>query len=301
MARQPRDLLGPAPARPSLLVRLLALYPVAWRARYGEELRELLADEAVTPGAVAAVLAGALDAHLHPHAASSGTLAARVERRRLEALGVLCACIGAVVAALFFLEGERELAWARLMQAHPDLRVCWSLLLAGAALAALAALSGGGPLLVVVAREARRQRHGDLRLLLLAAPALLLFAGSNALDWQGGWDAHLPTALDVGVDFGVHGLVVLAVALATGTVCLAILRSGVSDRMVRVALAAEVPGAVGIGTMLLGALVWIAGAHRDAPALFSDQLVAVRLALMILLLLASAGLAARGVVRGLTA
>ena len=45
---------------------LLRLYPRAWRARYGEELGDLLAGKRLTPRLVLDLLAGALDARLNP-------------------------------------------------------------------------------------------------------------------------------------------------------------------------------------------------------------------------------------------
>lgn len=57
---------------------LLRLYPSRWRARYGTEMEDLLADQALTPRLALDLLRGALDAHLHPElvgpvlAASSG-------------------------------------------------------------------------------------------------------------------------------------------------------------------------------------------------------------------------------------
>ena len=46
--------------------RLLALYPRAWRARYGEEMAALLADRPPTGPDAIDLVRGALDAHLHP-------------------------------------------------------------------------------------------------------------------------------------------------------------------------------------------------------------------------------------------
>jgi|SRR5882672_2487014 len=45
---------------------LLQLYPARWRERYGEEFRTVLARQRVSVGLVFDVLAGAIDAHLHP-------------------------------------------------------------------------------------------------------------------------------------------------------------------------------------------------------------------------------------------
>jgi hypothetical protein len=54
--------------------RLVALYPAAWRARYGDEFAELLAAQPLTLRLVANVVVGAVDAHLHraPAAAAGG-------------------------------------------------------------------------------------------------------------------------------------------------------------------------------------------------------------------------------------
>jgi hypothetical protein len=45
---------------------LLRLYPAPWRERYGEEFGAVLASQRPSPGLVLDVLAGAIDAHLHP-------------------------------------------------------------------------------------------------------------------------------------------------------------------------------------------------------------------------------------------
>jgi hypothetical protein len=44
---------------------LLRIYPARWRARYGDEFAQVLADRPLGPFDVADVLLGALDAHLH--------------------------------------------------------------------------------------------------------------------------------------------------------------------------------------------------------------------------------------------
>jgi hypothetical protein len=45
---------------------LLRLYPAPWRERYGEEFSAVLASQRNSPGMVLDVLAGAIDARLHP-------------------------------------------------------------------------------------------------------------------------------------------------------------------------------------------------------------------------------------------
>lgn len=48
-----------------MIALLLRLYPARWRARYGDEFEQVLADRPLGPFDVADVLFGALDAHLH--------------------------------------------------------------------------------------------------------------------------------------------------------------------------------------------------------------------------------------------
>lgn len=52
----------------------LALYPLAYRRRYGEEIEALLEDQGASPRAVADLLRGALAAHLHPEPGVAGEL-----------------------------------------------------------------------------------------------------------------------------------------------------------------------------------------------------------------------------------
>jgi hypothetical protein len=47
--------------------RILRCYPKAWRERYEEELREIVASERLSLGVVVDLLSGALDARLHPN------------------------------------------------------------------------------------------------------------------------------------------------------------------------------------------------------------------------------------------
>jgi hypothetical protein len=49
---------------------LLRLYPPRWRRRYGEELAELVAAQPFSIGGALDLIAGAIDAWLHPHLAA---------------------------------------------------------------------------------------------------------------------------------------------------------------------------------------------------------------------------------------
>ena len=56
---------------------LLALYPRAWRRRYGAEFAALLDEQPRSPGLVLDVLLGAIDAHLDPQVADDGEASLR--------------------------------------------------------------------------------------------------------------------------------------------------------------------------------------------------------------------------------
>jgi Rieske Fe-S protein len=59
---------------------ILALYPASWRARFGDELDELVASRPVRPSVVIDLAAGALDAWLHPRLAMAAHPAAAAPR-----------------------------------------------------------------------------------------------------------------------------------------------------------------------------------------------------------------------------
>jgi hypothetical protein len=52
---------------------LLHLYPAPWRERYGEEFGAVLSSQRASAGLIVDVLAGAIDAHLHPQIQSSNS------------------------------------------------------------------------------------------------------------------------------------------------------------------------------------------------------------------------------------
>lgn len=50
--------------KPSTAGRFVAMYPSAWRARYGDEFQRLLSDQRLTPLLALDVIGGAIDAHI---------------------------------------------------------------------------------------------------------------------------------------------------------------------------------------------------------------------------------------------
>src|SRR5450432_1578761 len=149
----------------------LALYPPAWRARYGEEILTLLADSGGGLGAVTGLAWRALPAWVWP----PGHLHDRYARMRASLATVLVAWsllagLGLVFAQLTQLQGFRP-------HGHPV--ISWSYTVFDVALAAsaLVAVLGGLPLWLVMLRRARREhspRDVAYMLLPIAAPAIYL-------------------------------------------------------------------------------------------------------------------------------
>ena len=115
---------------------LLRMYPQAWQDRYGEELRETLEGQQLTPGIVLDMVAGALDAHLHPGLlpprhngpSSAGketalSLMAECRPGTLESVDrrtLLIAAASAVIITVVVAVGYRfvEQAWGDTLMAH---------------------------------------------------------------------------------------------------------------------------------------------------------------------------------------
>jgi hypothetical protein len=282
------------------LVRLLGLYPPAWQERYGEELSELLASEPITPLALAAVLWGALDAHLHPHLPTPGVLSLPGERLRLAALSVFGAFIGGLVAALFFVEAVDDHSFAHVMQTRPALQGLWMVLVAGAVVAGLSLLVGGLPIVWAVVRDARRRRSAAGRTLMIPPLALLVLLGCYGVE-KGRHLAHVqwPGGVELTFDVFLHTLFILAAMVSMGAVCLAVLQSHITDRLFRWALAPALCGTLGLVVMLAAAVAWLVGARSAAPADFAQSAIGLGFVLLVGLLLIATVWAAQGVARGL--
>ena len=90
--------------------RLVGLYPRAWRARYGDELEDLVAAQPLGAGGSLDLFLGALDAHRHPElidpVATAPTGSAPVTRQRFEDLRVARRLgLASVAGALLWIGG----------------------------------------------------------------------------------------------------------------------------------------------------------------------------------------------------
>jgi hypothetical protein len=167
---------GPAGrSRTRLGALLLALYPEAWRERYGEEVRALLEDDPPRVRGLASLLAGAAHAHARPE--GWGAQATPRDRLRLALCGLFGCWIGISLAGASFQKETEDHGYATAAAHHWLLAASHDAVIAGAVLGAAALAVGGLPLVWLALRRAASTR--DLRLagsLALPAAALLGFA-----------------------------------------------------------------------------------------------------------------------------
>lgn len=140
----------------------LLLYPLAFRRRYGREMRALL--EQTPPGALTVLdlLRGALVAHLRPPA-GLGSVVDVGGRLRASISGVLACWVVFAAAGFGFYKTTEDGPYRAAGISHAllgDARLAIQVL---AILASAAVLAGALPLIVIALLQARRQR--SLRML----------------------------------------------------------------------------------------------------------------------------------------
>ncbi|MBS1679618.1 MAG: hypothetical protein JST08_19780 [Actinobacteria bacterium] len=161
------------------LARLaLALYPLAYRRRYGAEMAALLEDQGASPRAVADLVRGALRAHLRPTPAVAGELR-REDRARLGISAVLlCWVLFALAGLALAKTSEGPLLEGR--SGAPEVlglaRIGIELL---AVVGSLAVAIGAAPLVLAALRQART-RPEVRRATLLVCGSVVAFVGATA-------------------------------------------------------------------------------------------------------------------------
>ncbi len=233
---------------PPLARAALALYPPAWRARYGDEVLTLLDESGGGLRAVVSVARRAMPAWVWP----PGHLHDRHARVRASLATALVAWSVLAGLALLFAQLTQQQGFRPL--GHPI--VGWSYAIFDAALAAsaLTVAGGGMPLWLLMLRQARREHSArDTVYLLLpaAAPVLYLIAlitGLKMIRHSGGigpgWFITLTVLGFVAVGFAAAGpglalrrlrprgpavrRAIIAASIAVATMILAVAASGIA-------------------------------------------------------------------------
>jgi hypothetical protein len=161
------------------LARLaLALYPLAYRRRYGEEMEALLEDSGASPRAVADLARGALRAHLRPEPGLKGQLGPD-DRLRLGLSSILLCWVVFSVAGLALYKTTEDHGFTAAADAHGLLGLAHFAIQALALVSSTAVLLGAAPLVVVALRQARDRRAVE-RATVLALGCVAVFGLATA-------------------------------------------------------------------------------------------------------------------------
>jgi hypothetical protein len=192
----------------------LELYPMAFRRRYGQEMRALLVEAPPGVSTVLDLFRGALAAHLRPPAALAGFVDTG-DRLRASMSGVLACWVVFAAAGFGFYKTTEDHPFGAAGSAHAVLGGTHLTIQILAVVGSLAVLAGGLPLSVLALHCARRRR--SLRMLVsLPIVAVAVFMGLTGvliLVAQSQRSQHPSTA--GGVVFIAWGLA----GLACGAVC----------------------------------------------------------------------------------
>lgn len=195
---------------------ILHLYPLAFRRRYGEEMRALLDQTPTRALTLLDLLRGALAAHLRPPAGLAEVLDP-MDRLRASTSGVLACWVAFAAAGFGFYDTTEDHPFRAVGNAHPLLGGAHLVVQVLAIVGSVAILAGALPLVMAALGRARREPR--LRVLVsVPIVAVSVFALLTVLLV---WLAHSqhsrqPTTAG-GVAFIAWGLA----GLACGIVCVA--------------------------------------------------------------------------------
>lgn len=265
------------------LARLaLALYPLAYRRRYGDEMEALLEDSGTSPGALADLLRGAVSAHLRPEPSIAASVGGE-DRVRLGISSVLLCWVLFALAglALYKTTETRSLEGTAAPGLLGGIHLAIQIL---AAIVSLAAVVGAAPLILaalgqIADLDGPRQigsgarRHGG-------SPAEVRRAARLAVAYVATFVVATAALVvvanaDSGLSAGVGALVLAVwslIALACGIGCALAARRGlfatqVSPRALALARAcATVVAATMVGIAALVA-VYLVDLEATAPGL----------------------------------
>jgi hypothetical protein len=163
---------------PWLARQALRLYPLAYRRRYGDEMRALLEDQPPRMGTVVDVFRGAARAHLRPDDAPAGAVDA-ADRMRASTSGILLCWILLAAAGFGYYKSTEDDPFSAAGHLHPLLRDAHLAVQILAVLASAAVVLGALPLILAAAAHARRDPSVRRTVLVPFVP-LLVFGSVTA-------------------------------------------------------------------------------------------------------------------------
>lgn len=294
---------------------LLRLYPRTWRERYEEEFLAMLEQRPISFLDGIDLFFGALDAQLHPHLGTTGmSLYERIVHMfatlRRSLLTIFCAYVGFILAGWAFQKMTEYDDFKEAAQTHSIVGLSFNLVVIGAVAALLAVLAGGLPIAVAVVRSALVQkRRGPLLLLATPILAFAIFLGTMFLleAFHHPGNQHSPLGqmvLDRGLFFGT---LIAAAIVSAGSVCFAVARSEISERLLHFAVLPSVLATISMALILAATITWGLSLRDGAPQLFAgnngivgSSTIGTWLAIVIAMAIATV-LAALSLMRGLSA
>jgi hypothetical protein len=251
-----------------LALILLALYPEAWRRRYGAEMDALLEDAPPGPRALADLARGAVVAHLRPTPSLAAALAPAERARNTISAALACAlALFFVVAA--FTKSTEDPAFAGAARAHPLLDASHLTVIVGLVLVVAALALAAAPLAWTALRAAREGRRLDIAVL-LALPVLALAAVGACGGMLGLWlSGHRDNVGSVGdVLFAATVLGLLAAAIVCWAAPRATLkRLTLGADALRAPFAAMIAMGAGMVIVTAGTAIYLVAIVTDAPGL----------------------------------
>jgi hypothetical protein len=253
---------------------LLRLYPRAWRKRYEEEVLAMLEQRPLSFADTLDLLTGACDAHLHPHLGTSGMGCS--ERMihmfltlRRSVLTIFCAYVGMILSGMALQKMTEYDDFQETARTYPLVGLSFNLVIIAAVVALLAVLVGGLPIAVAVVRSAlARKRYGSLFLLIVPLLAFFVFLGVTLfLERLKGSGPH------IGLFFGT---LIVAALVSPAALCLAVVRSEISEKLLRFTLLAFALGTFSMVVILVATILWGFGLHAFDPQLFASNAGVVR-------------------------
>jgi hypothetical protein len=249
------------------LARLaLALYPLAYRRRYGDEMTALIEDSEPSSGAVIDLLRGAVRAHLRPEPAVAGEVGAD-DRRRLGLSAVLLCWILFSAAGLGLYKTTESRSFEGGIGGGGVLHLAHLAIQVLAGLASLAVVLGATPLVLAALRQGRERPAARHATRLACACVATFVAATVAL--------VVIAAAALGLSAGVEALVLAAwslLALACGVGCALAARRGLFAIAVPRRALDLATGCAALVAVAMAAIVVLAGVYLVALLVGSPEL-----------------------------
>jgi hypothetical protein len=283
----------------ALARRILALYPLAHRRRYGEEMEALLEDTEVRTGTVLDLAKGAAAAHLRPLPGLADAVPA-ADRVRVGAAGLLASWLVFALAGLGFYKTTEDGGFHHAGEVHLVLGFAHLAVQLLAILGSLAVLAAIVPLAGAVLLRAGRDRQARAAAVLASASVAALLAATVGLVLV----ARLAGTPAGGVGFAILAGWTLA-AIAAGAGCVLAARHGlfaipIGPGVMRLLAGLGALLVVAMAAMATATAVYLVAILADAPSLGSGPNgplgllnVTASLAIELGVMAAATGLAAR--------